>query len=192
MSYQIKTNTSFHWTCVKSRTVWRIQTLAIIRLFLLALLLLCNAAYAEQTFGVEEALARQTPIPESVLSDLNGEISLTRNSCAQSSLAEALEATKVEIGSKDPTILVKPKSNAWCLCGAYYCPVWMYQITNVSTKRVWYTPGTSTVTILKAKTRGYRKIQSAGGTAGHGFEELWVWDGKKYQLAREKSWVAGQ
>jgi hypothetical protein len=162
------------------------------KIFFFILTLFCNGIYAEQIYSIEESLTPQAKIPESVLSDLKNEVDLEIGGCTQSSLAEALEATHIELDSKYPTLLIKPKTNAWCLCGAYVCPVWIYQLTSKGSQRIWSTSGTDIITIQDRNSHGYRNILSESGTAGHGDDEQWVWSGKKYKLARKKSWLVGQ
>ena len=160
--------------------------------FVLVAMLFCRLAYAGQTFGVEESLAHQMEIPAGVLSELSAEPDLKANGCAQATLADALEATKVNVGSKHASVLVKPRPDAWCLCGAYLCPAWIFQPAIGAAKRLWFTEGTARITILDARDRGYRRIRSEGGTAGHGFVEVWAWDGKHYARSSRKDWVADQ
>lgn len=158
-----------------------------------AALLLCRLASAAETFGAEERLERTTEIPAAMLSTLSEELSLQRNGCVQQSLEQALEATRVNVGTtSDATLLIKPRQDAWCLCGAYYCPAWIFQTSTRGAIRLWSTRGMSSISILDTKDRGLRRIRSEGGTAGHGFVEDWSWDGKRYVLSRRQGRVAGQ
>lgn len=162
------------------------------RTLALVAVLLCRFASAEQTFGAEESLAHPIQIPAAVLSKLGVELDLMANGCGQPTLAEALEATEVNVGSTTPVLLIKPRQDAWCLCGAYLCPAWIFQISTRGPNRLWSTHGTASVSFLNTKDRGYRRIRSEGGTAGHGFLEVWAWDGKHYVRSSQKDWVAGQ
>ena len=145
-------------------------------------------AAAQQSFGAEQPLKNRTTIPTSVLSDLRKEIDLKSAGCTHSKLGEALEAANVNLGSQNKTILLKPAPGAWCLCGAYLCPAWIYELTSSGSKQIWRADGMSIVNILEKKNDGVRQIQSVGGSAGHGFEALWKWDGEKYKSAGDKYW----
>ena len=162
------------------------------RTLALIVLALCRPAYAEQTFGAEEALTHIAAIPAAVRTMLGAELDLKASGCLQQTLAEALEATSVDIGSTHLTIFIKPKLEAWCLCGVYNCPAWIYESSAVGAKRLWSTRGTDSVSVLEQKHRGFNLIRSEGGTAGHGFVELWSWNGKRYVLSSRNDWVAGQ
>lgn len=153
---------------------------------------LCRLAYAEQTFGIEEPLEHQLKIPAAVLFELESELDFKANGCAQFKIEDALEAAQISVGSKYPTLLVKPTQDAWCLCGAYLCPAWIFQLAPEGARRLWSTPGTAAISVVNARNRGYRRIRSEGGTAGHGFVEVRAWDGKHYSRASRKDWVAGQ
>jgi len=148
---------------------------------LLFVLIITNAyssAFADDTYSVENPLEHQTNIPKSILSDLSKKIDLQQYGCLENEISETLEASAINLNSSFNHILVKPK--AWCLCGANYCPVWIYQLNKKNTRLIWSSPGTSYVEILDKKNRRYKQIRDGGGTAGHEHQTTWVWDGKKY------------
>lgn len=155
------------------------------KIILLIALTLSLNAHALEDFGVEEPLQNQIPISASIISELSYEVDLKKNGCTETNVADALEATRVSLSAHPLETIIKPKSR--CLCGAYYCPVWIYQEKNKIAKRLWSSPGTGFVEILDRKNKGYRQIRESGGTAGHGYKQLWVWDGKKYRLVVNKS-----
>ena len=159
------------------------------KITLLFLLAVTFEAFALDEFSAEGRFAHQAPIPPSVFSDVKGESNLEDCGFSENNISKALEATEVLIGDSNPAILVKPKS--WCLCGAYYCPIWLYQLNNKSATRIWSTPGTSGIDILDHKTQGYRDIKESGGTAGHSYYRIWVWNGMKYKVRKEKYTTAG-
>lgn len=142
-------------------------------------------AYAADVFGVEAPLSDQVSISASILSELGTEIDLQKNGCVENKLEAALEATQISMSQQSHAVLVKPRAK--CLCGANYCPIWIYQLNRNGAKRIWSTPGTGFVELLDKKNKGYRQIREGGGTAGHNHVGLWVWDGKKYRLTKKKS-----
>ncbi|HYR05331.1 MAG TPA: hypothetical protein VEP71_01465 [Gallionella sp.] len=164
--------------------------LAAMRIPFLLLFLFSLDAHAVDGFSVEDTLSHQEPIPASVSSELSRETDFKGSGCKEKNISEALEATKVNISSRVHEILIKPK--AWCLCGAYSCPIWIYQLNNKSIKRIWSTPGTNGVDILDERTHGYRQIKESSGSAGHSYEAIWAWDGVKYKIVKEKSTTAGK
>jgi len=147
-------------------------------LFILIVASYDGVAFAENAFSIEEPLEHQTTIPASILSELGKKIDLKQNGCTENEIHETLEATKINLTPSLNHILVKPK--AFCICGANYCPVWIYQISKKTTKLVWSSPGTSYVQILDKKNRRYKQIREGGGTAGHDYQATWTWNGKKY------------
>jgi hypothetical protein len=153
---------------------------------LIALVLICHTATAQTSFSVERYFEKQTPIPASILSELDKELGIEIMCGEERPPSKALEATSIQIGSKSPTILVKPSQDGWCLCGVAYCPVWIFEISENKTKRLWSTEATSGVKILNEMTGGLRNIRTSGGTARYEFEDTWVWDGEKYKLGSHK------
>ena len=158
------------------------------KILFLLLLLISFDARALDEFGAEEHLSHSATIPAAIIADLSHEINLEESACNEKNIAPALEASKVKLSATSQEIFIKPK--AWCLCGAYYCPMWIYQVSNNSAKRIWSTPGTSYLQILDKKSHGYRQIKSGGGTAGHGSETTWAWDGQQYKVIKEKTTIA--
>lgn len=135
-------------------------------------------SFAATGFSIEEPLDNQIPIPSSIISDLSNKIDIQKYGCTESKISQTLEATKISLSSSSHEVLVKPKAS--CICGANYCPVWIYQINKKSTKLIWSSPGTGYIEILDKKNKRYKQIRDGGGTAGHDHEEIWAWNGKKY------------
>jgi hypothetical protein len=154
------------------------------RTLLLASFLIAINAYAVEEFNVEVPLSNRASIPAVVIDDLSNDIDLKGSGCSESSIAEVIEATSVRVSSTHKELLVKP--TAWCLCGAYYCPIWIYQLSGRKAKRLWSTRGTSNVEILVTKQKGYHHIRESGGTAGHSYFQIWEWDGARYRVSRKK------
>jgi hypothetical protein len=159
------------------------------KIIVVALSLVTFNVHAVEQFNVETPLSIREPIQPSIVVDLSRDIDLRGSGCSESSIREAIEATRVHLSSTRQEILVKP--TAWCLCGAYYCPVWIYQLVDGNAKRIWFTPGTASVEILSKKQNGYHHIRESGGTAGHSYFRVWSWNGTKYRVSREKYTVAG-
>lgn len=149
-------------------------------------ILLCIplTGFSSEEFSIEDHWWSQGDIPVSVIYDLRSDIDLNESGCVESSVADTLESTQVQLSPGKTSVIVKPKS--WCLCGAYNCPVWVYAIKDGKARRIWSTKGTGVVEILDKSVNGYRQIRESGGTAGHSYMGLWEWDGGKYKLIKEK------
>lgn len=154
------------------------------------LLFIPLAGFSYEEFSIEDNWSSRDVIPASVVSDLRFEIDLNESGCLESNVRDTLESSQVQLSPGKTSLIVKPKS--WCLCGAYYCPVWIYAIRDGKTRRIWSTKGTSSVEILDKSVNGYRQIRESGGTAGHSYMRLWGWDGKKYKLIKEKYSVSAE
>lgn len=166
------------------------------KIILLFLFCISLDVLALDEFSVEETFAPQEPLPATIISDFNTDIELRKSKddqedrCAGKNVSDELEATKIELGSSIQGILIKPKS--MCFCGAYCCPMWIYQLNNKSAKRIWSTQCISGINILDKNTHGYRQIKGSSGTAGHSYEAIWAWGGTKYKIIKEKSTTAGE
>lgn len=156
------------------------------KIFLLAFFIFFYIdANASDTFSVEETFSPRVIIPDNVVADLSKSLSLEEYGCREKNLAEALEATAIKLNSNLHSILVKPR--AWCLCGASSCPMWIYQLENNHAKQIWFYPGTHGVEITDKMHKGYRQVRiSNTSVRGEIYEAIWVWDGRKYKLFREK------
>ena len=154
---------------------------------LLLLLFLPLLARASDEFGVEEPIEKPDKIPSSIISYLSENLGEDIKSCEIRRVDEAFEAKSVKISVRSHALIVKPK--AWCLCGAYYCPMWIFQIKDNTANRIWSTEGTSGLEILDKKTNGYRQIKESGGVATHGHESIWVWGGEKYEETYRQIWT---
>ena len=146
-------------------------------------------ASASEQYSVEQSFKNQVNVPSSVALLLGEELNLAKSGCPQSSVAEALEATEVKVGSAVTSILVKPTPAAFCLCGAYYCPAWLFAVTPTGAKQLWFTAGTSYIEILNSRDTGYRRLRSGGGAAGQGLVESWIWSNGSYRLSKTKRWT---
>lgn len=93
-----------------------------------------GVAFAANAFNIEEPLEHQTTIPASILSELGKKVNLKQNGCTENKIHETLEATKIDLTPSLNHILVKPK--AFCICGANYCPVWIYQVSKKTEKLI--------------------------------------------------------
>lgn len=151
------------------------------------LLLISSIAIASDEFGSESPIEDPDEIPLPVISYLSKEINLVTQGCQERKLSDALEAKLVNISTHSKALVVKPKS--WCLCGTYYCPMWLFQIQGNTANRIWSTEGTSGFEILDKKSNGYRQIKESGGVATHGHESIWFWGGKKYKETYRQVWT---
>lgn len=142
-------------------------------------------AGASDEFGVEEPIEKPDKIPSPIISYLSENLSNDIKSCEIKKVDEAFEAKSVKISAHSRAFVVKPKS--WCLCGAYYCPIWLFQAK--SANPIWSTKGTGALEVLDKKTNGYRQIKESGGVAMHGYESIWAWDGKKYEETYRQDWT---
>jgi len=158
----------------------------------LLLFLACLGASAQQLYSIEESFSNAVTVPPDVIRHLSGDIDLERNGCTQLSLSETLEAVRVGTAEKSSLLFVKPRANAWCLCGANLCPVWMYELKDNRPQLRWHAKATSVIRFTFRASESYPVIVSRGGAAGHGFEETWVWSGAKYVRRNHKQWIAGQ
>ena len=154
---------------------------------LLLLLLLPLIAEASDEFGAEEAIKNPDKLPSSVISYLSKNLDEEIKYCEIKSMDDAFEAKSVKINADSQAIVVKPKN--WCLCGAYYCPMWLFQINGSTANRIWFAEGTGGFELLDQEANGYRQIKESGATAGHGHESIWTWDGEKYRETYSQVWV---
>ncbi|HEY8085781.1 MAG TPA: hypothetical protein VIE69_09295 [Methylophilaceae bacterium] len=153
--------------------------------FITILCLITLSAHARDEFAAESSIKNLEPIPAPIISHLSAEIDLDKHGCKEKRLADTLEGKEISLNSHVRTFLLKPK--AMCLCGVYYCPVWIYKFKNNSAERLWFTAGTGEVEILDNRSHGYRQIKESGGTAGHSYERNWAWDGNKYTVVNDLS-----
>ncbi len=142
----------------------------------LTLLFFSLSALGADEFGVEQPFENPDKIPYPVASYLSRNLAKEINLCYLKNIDDAFEAKFVKISSNNKAIFVKPK--AWCLCGVYNCPIWLFQIAGNRAKPVLYSGGTSGLDILDKKTNGYRLINDY---SVHGRETTWAWDGTKYR-----------
>jgi hypothetical protein len=154
---------------------------------LLLLLFLPLFASASDEFSVEELIEKPNKILSPVISYLSENLGDDIKSCEIKKVDEAFEAKSVKISAHSRAFVVKPKS--WCLCGAYYCPIWLFQVNGHSANPIWSTKGTGVLEVLDKKTNGYRQIKESGGVAAHGSESIWAWDGKKYEENYRQVWT---
>jgi len=150
-------------------------------------LIFSSLAIASDEFGAESPIENSEKIPSPVISYLSKEINLGTQGCQEEKLSDALEAKLVRISAHTKALVVKPK--AWCLCSAYYCPMWLFQIKENTANQIWSTEGTGGFEILDKKTKGYRQIKASGGVAGHGSESIWAWNGKQYEETYRQVWT---
>ena len=111
------------------RQLWENTTgLGAMKRLILLLLFLPLFATASDKFGVEDAIKKPDKIPLPVISYLSENLDKNIKQCEIEKVSEAFEAKSVRISAHSTALVVKPK--AWCLCGAYYCPMWFFQIKN--------------------------------------------------------------
>lgn len=144
-------------------------------------------ATASDEFGAEAPIENPDKIPTPIISYLSKEINIDAQGCQEEKLIDTLEGKLVNISAHTKALVVKPKS--WCLCGAYYCPMWLFQVQGNTANRIWYTKGTSGFEVSDKKTNGYRQIIESGGVAMHGYESIWAWGGEKYEEIYRQVWT---
>lgn len=149
------------------------------KIIILLLLLVSFETNASEDFSIEERFTKPVKIPASITSHLNKEISEDMAFCEDLKPEDMLEAQIVSLNKSSKAYLVKPAT--MCLCGVYYCPMWMFQIKGKKTSLIWSAPATGVMAILNTKANGYPQIKDYGGAASHGYKSIWTWSGKKYK-----------
>jgi hypothetical protein len=161
--------------------------------FLACLIIACFAfpVRASEEFNIEVGLTAPLQIPAAIISAMKRQykdLSCFKN--AKTTLEASLTSQKIELGGGLEAYLLKPDSddsNAGliCLCGAYLCPMWIFQLeAGGRAKELWST-STANLSILDKKTRGVRDLFESGGSAGHMECSSWKWDGRKYKISKE-------
>ncbi|MGQ2966751.1 hypothetical protein [Methylophilus sp.] len=145
-------------------------------------------AFAER-FSIEESFTHPVKIPAAIQSRLNAEMGEDIKHCEDVRPDTRYEAQMVKLSQSLSAYLLKPTN--FCLCGVYYCPVWLYQMQGTQARRIWSTPATGNLEIMPAKTNGYHQLKEFGGTAGHGYKSVWSWNGKQYQEVYRQTYMTG-
>lgn len=145
----------------------------------LLLLLVSSTLMAFEDFSIEESFTKPVKIPDPITSHLNKKMKKDINYCQESKHNDMFEAQTVSLNKSTKAYLIKPA--VMCLCGVYYCPMWMFQVKGKAANLIWSTPATGVMAILNTKSNGFLQIKDYGGSAGHGHTSIWSWDGKKYR-----------
>lgn len=145
---------------------------------LLLLILVSTALMASEDFSIEERFTKPVKIPASINFHLTKVMDKDITYCQDEKHSDMFEAQIVSLSKWTKAYLVKPA--VMCLCGVYYCPMWMFQVKGKAATLIWSTSATGVMAILNTKSNGYPQIKDYGG-AGHGHKSIWSWDGKKYR-----------
>jgi hypothetical protein len=149
-----------------------------------AIILLHSITAFADSFSIEESFTQPVKIPAAIQSRLNAEMAAGINLCEDVRPETRYEAQMVSLSPSLRAYLLKPTN--FCLCGVYYCPVWLYSMQGTQARLIWSTPATGVLEIMSKKTNGYHQLKEFGGTAGHGYKSIWSWNGKKYlQIYRQ-------
>jgi hypothetical protein len=160
------------------------------RLLITAAIVLIHSSTAlAESFSIEESFTHPVKVPAAIQSRLDAEIAKDIAHCEDVRPETRYEAQVVSLSPSLRAYLLKPTN--FCLCGAYYCPVWLYSMQGTQAKRIWSTPATGVLEIMASKTNGYHQLKEYGGTAGHGYKSIWSWDGKKYQETYRQTYMNG-
>jgi hypothetical protein len=155
--------------------------------YLLLIALVSSTLMASEEYSIEERFKSPVKIPAAISSHLNKEIGKDISYCEDKQPDSRYEAKIVNLSSSLRAYLVKPTN--FCLCGAYYCPVWLFTMKDAQPSLIWSTSATGNLAILPKKTNGYYQLKEFGGTTGHGHRSIWAWDGKKYKEFYRQSYM---
>lgn len=161
-----------------------IAKMAPMKLMASALLMICLNAWASEEFGVEEDFKRRVPVPSIIASQIASETDFALACGDEARIEKSLEATSIALNNVATTILIKP--SAWCMCGAYACPLWIYQVNKNGYQRILKEPGAVAIQTMDKMTNGYREIRTRSGSAGHSAESTYAWNGKAYKVIKSK------
>lgn len=164
--------------------------MAPMKLLASALLMISLNAWASEEFGVEEDFKRRVPVPSIIASQIASETNFTLACGDEARIEKSLEATAIDLNASDNTILVKP--SAWCMCGAYACPLWIYQVNKNGYQRILKESGAVAIQTMDKITNGYREIKTRTGSAGHSAESTFAWNGKVYTVVKTVSAKMGE
>lgn len=151
------------------------------------LLLVSSTLMAVEEYSVEENFNNPIKLPALINSYVTKKLSKDIVYCQDEKHTELFEAKVVSLNKSSKAYLVKPAQ--MCLCGVYYCPMWMFQPKGTEANLIWSTGGTSALEILPKKTNGYRQLKAYGGTAMHGYESVLVWKANKYREIYRKEYT---
>lgn len=140
--------------------------------------------WAGEEYGVEENFTRPVTVPASIALQIASETDFTLACGDDARIEKSLEATAIDLNATGHTILIKP--SAWCMCGAYACPLWIYRINENGNQRILQVPGAVSVRTMGKITNGYREIRTQSGSAGHSAESTYAWNGKAYKVVKTK------
>lgn len=155
----------------------------------LLLLLFSTALMAYEDFSIEESFKNPVRIPASIISYLKSEVGDDTSFCEDVKHEDLFESQIVSLNKSTKAYLVKPSH--MCLCGAYYCPMWMF-LKGKKADLLWSSPATGMMAILNTKSNGYAQIKDYGGAATHGFKSISSWIGKSYkEVYRQDYMVEG-
>lgn len=142
---------------------------------------------ASEEYSIEERFQNPVKIPAAISSQLNKEMGKDISHCEDKKPDSRYEAQMVNLSSSLKAYLVKPTN--FCLCGVYYCPVWLFKMKDAQASLIWSTAATGNLAILAKKNNGYHQLKESGGTAGHGHKSIWSWDGNKYMEIYRQSYM---
>ncbi|MBF5037875.1 hypothetical protein ACFQ1T_10410 [Methylophilus glucosoxydans] len=148
------------------------------KIIILLLLLVSFETSASEDFSIEEHFTKPVKIPAPISTYLNKEMREDIALCEGVKPEDMFEVKTIHLNKSSKTYLVKPAST--CLCGVYYCPMWIFQMKHNTAHLIWDVSGTGFLEVLNKKTNGFKQLKELGGAAMHGHMSIWSWDGKKY------------
>jgi hypothetical protein len=154
----------------------------------LALFVVTVCAYSAEQYHIEERFKQAVKIPPAIIAYLtNGNSADAIADCEESNPHDIFEAKIIELNKSTKAYLVKPKQ--MCVCGAYYCPMWIFKVKGKTSKLIWSIDGTTFLEVLNEKAGGYKQLKVIGGGAAHGYESLWSWNKDRYSEIYNNFWV---
>lgn len=176
-----------NWRIVKELLRCFILVIGIMKRLLLLFMFIPFISIASDEFAAEASIDNPDKISPLVTAYLSKNLSDEIKTCEIKRVEDAFEAKQVKLSAKTNTLLIKPKN--FCLCGVYYCPMWLLKVNDKVVKPIWFTEGTNALEILDKKTNGFKHIRAFGSVASHGHESIWAWRGKKYVETDRLIWT---